>query len=51
MMVMDDFFDQDDFLIDPEDIEENTSGETWDTGISPDIFASGESQDIFSTKD
>lgn len=49
-MQFDDFFDQDDFLIDPEDLE-NTSDENWDTGVKPDIFVSGGEQDIFSTKD
>lgn len=49
-MSFDDFFNQEDFLIDPDDME-NTSGETFDTGIVPDIFASGQSPDIFTTKD
>jgi len=53
-MAFEDFFGQDDFLIDPEDLESATDvtagGESWDTGSIPDIFASGECQDIFSTK-
>lgn len=52
MVGFDDFFDDGDFMIDPEEngnIPDNTR-ENWDTGISPDIFASGERQDIFSTK-
>ena len=49
-MAFDDFFQQDEFLIDPEDLE-TPSGENWDTGIQPDIFATGESPDIFTTKD
>ena len=49
-MQFDDFFDQEDFMIDPEDLE-NKSDEVWETGIDPDIFVSGAEQDIFSTKD
>jgi len=49
-MQFDDFFDQEDFLIDPEDLE-NKSDEAWDTGINPDIFTSGVEQDIFTTKE
>jgi hypothetical protein len=47
-----DFFDQDEFLIDPtdEDTATTTMG-SWDTGIQPDIFSSGEKPDIFSTKE
>jgi hypothetical protein len=37
-------------LIDPEDMVVS-SGETWDTGNSPDIFTSGQEPDIFTTKD
>jgi hypothetical protein len=46
----DDFFDEGDFVIDPDDLHSRETGENWDTGIAPDIFASGEQQDIFSTK-
>lgn len=49
-MAFDDFFQSDEFLIDPEDLE-TPSGENWDTGIQPDIFATGELPDIFTTKD
>lgn len=55
MTGFDDFFDEGDFIItDPEDISGDlpeTVGEGWDTGMNPDIFASGETPDIFSTKD
>lgn len=52
MDVFDDFFGQDEFLIDPEDAQNLPEGaENWDTGIAPDIFKSGENQDIFNTKD
>ncbi len=51
-MDFDDFFGQDEFLIDPEDAQNLPEGaENWDTGIAPDIFKSGENQDIFNTKD
>jgi hypothetical protein len=49
-MAFDDFFQQDEFMIDPEDLE-TPQGESWDTGIQQDIFASGEKQDIFNTRD
>ncbi len=48
--MFDDLFTADEFLIDPEDVQAPT-GENWDTGIVPDIFASGDSQDIFNTKE
>lgn len=48
--IFDDFFDEGDFIIDPEDIESRDDIEEWDTGIDPDLFASGGDQDIFSTK-
>jgi hypothetical protein len=46
----DEFFDFDDFAIDPDDLDSVSQDESWDTGIEPDIFATGENQDIFSTK-
>lgn len=46
----DDFFDQTEFLIDPDE-HEIVQRENWDTGINPDIFSSGETPDIFTTKD
>jgi len=46
----DDFFDEGDFIIDPDDYHPRDTNESWDTGNSPDIFASGDDQDIFSTK-
>ena len=49
-MAFDDLFTNDDFLIDPEDEREIVQTESWDTGNSPDIFASGERPDIFSTR-
>lgn len=49
-MEFDDFFDQTEFLIDPDEKELQTD-EKWDTGIPSDIFASGEPVDIFTTKD
>jgi hypothetical protein len=49
-MAFDDFFDEGDFLIDPDDVNSGT-GEAWDTGVQPDIFATGEAPDIFTTKD
>lgn len=48
--MFDDLFTEEDFVLDPEDLETNPTGEKWDTGIVPDIFASGEEPDIFSTK-
>ena len=48
-MPFDDLFSEDEFVIDPEDLELQTE-EKWDTGITPDIFASGSAPDIFSTK-
>lgn len=48
--MFDDFFQQDEFLIDPEDIKPSEDVENWDTGNTPDIFASGQEPDIFSTK-
>jgi hypothetical protein len=45
----DDLFSEDEFVIDPDDLELQTE-EKWDTGISPDIFASGSEPDIFNTK-
>mgnify|MGYP003565084696 CR=1 FL=1 len=45
----DDFFNEGDFVIDPDDFYPRETGENWDTGIDPDIFTSGEQQDIFFT--
>ncbi len=50
MEVFDDFFAQDEFLIDPDDLELETD-ENWDTGIKSDIFATGQNPDIFKTKE
>lgn len=48
--IFDDFFGEDDFTIDPDDLYTRDDTEGWDTGIDPDIFASGQAQDIFNTK-
>lgn len=49
--MFDDLFGDDDFVIDPDDLETVTEEkDAWDTGIDPDIFSSGEEQDIFTTK-
>jgi hypothetical protein len=48
--MFDDFFNDEDFVLDPEDLQ-NNSGEEWETGIEPDMFSSGETPDIWSTKD
>ncbi len=51
-MDFDEFFGQDEFMIDPEDVKDlPANAENWDTGNTPDIFKSGENPDIFSTKD
>ena len=49
----DDFFDlaEEDFIIDPDDYHSRDDNESWDTGIEPDIFSTGQAQDIFTTKD
>lgn len=48
--MFEDLFTDDDFLIEPElDDEVENGNEPWDTGIQPDIFASGAEQDIFTT--
>jgi len=49
MTGFDDFFGQEDFLIDPDEKELKTT-ENWDTGIDSDIFVTGSNPDIFSTK-
>jgi hypothetical protein len=49
--MFDDLFGPDDFMLDPEDVQNQVEGtESWDTGNESDIFASGESPDIFTTK-
>jgi len=47
----DDFFDIDEFVIDPDEIAPVEEGELWDTGQTQDIFSSGHPQDIFTTKE
>ena len=50
-MEFDDFFGENEFLIDPEDLEvQESENEKWDTGIKSDIFATGIEPDIFTTK-
>ena len=49
-MEFDDFFDQTEFLIDPDE-SDIVQAENFDTGNAPDIFATGETPDIFTTKD
>jgi hypothetical protein len=50
--IFDDFFDQQDFVIDPDDLHSRENvNEDWDTGVTPDVFKSGGDQDIFSTKE
>lgn len=48
-MSFDDFFDQGDFVIDPEELEEEMDG-SWNTNSDSDIFATGKESDIFNTK-
>ena len=47
----DDFFDIDEFVIDPEELNNVAEGEVFDTGQAPDFYSTGVPQDIFSTKD
>lgn len=47
----DDFFDIDEFVIDPEEINQVSEEELFDTGREPDLFSSGTPQDIFNTRD
>jgi hypothetical protein len=49
-MAFDDLFGPDDFVISTDDERDVVQTENWDTGNDPDIFASGEVPDIFSTK-
>ncbi len=47
-----DFFDIDEFVIDPEEVTAPVdAGEIFDTGREQDLFSSGTPQDIFTTKD
>ena len=48
---MDDFFDIDEFVIDPDELTNVPESEIFDTGNPQDLFSSGTPQDIFSTKD
>ena len=46
----DDFFDIDEFVIDPAEVESvPTTDELFDTGRDQDLFSSGVPQDIFNT--
>lgn len=46
-----DFFDIDEFVIDPDELAPVNPDEVFDTGQSQDLFSSGVPQDIFSTKE
>ena len=46
----DDFLGSEDFLILEEEDYASPDGESWDTGVAPDIYSTGQPQDIFSTK-
>lgn len=46
-----DFFDIEEFVIDPDELAPVEEGELFDTGQSPDLFSSGQKQDIFTTKE
>ncbi len=48
---MDDFFDIDEFVIDPEELQNAPGGEVFDTGYDQDLFSSGTPQDIFNAKE
>lgn len=48
-MAFDDFFSNEDFVLDVDELEAAANEEPWDTGLEPDIFATGETPDIFST--
>jgi len=48
---MDDFFDIDEFVIDPDELTNVPPDEIFDTGQQQDLFSSGVQQDIFTTKD
>ena len=47
---MDDFFDMDEFIIDPDEITPVDEMDLWDTGNTQDLFSSGEPQDIFTAE-
>ena len=47
----DDFFDIDEFVIDPDEIAPVDESELFDTGREQDLFSSGIPQDIFTTKE
>lgn len=48
-MAFDDFFGDDEFLLDVEELEAAAGEEAWDTGQPSDVFATGEKSDIFTT--
>lgn len=50
-MAQDDFFNIDEFVIDPEEIAPAEEGEIFDTGQAQDVFSSGQKSDIFTTKE
>jgi hypothetical protein len=46
-----DFFDIDEFVIDPDDLAPVDDSELFDTGRDQDLFSSGTPQDIFTAGD
>lgn len=48
-MADNDFFDIDEFVIDPDEIAPVDESELFDTGRDQDLFSSGNPQDIFTT--
>lgn len=50
--MQDDFFDIDEFVIDPDEVNAPVEeGELFDTGHESDLFSSGQPTDLFSTKE
>lgn len=49
--MQDDFFDIDEFVIDPDEIANVSDEELFDTGREADLFSSGTPQDIFNTRE
>lgn len=46
-----DFFDIEEFVIDPDELAPVEPRELFDTGQAPDLFSSGQPQDIFNAKE
>lgn len=49
--MIDDFFDIDEFVIDPDEVGAVSDEELFDTGRDQDLFSSGTPQDIFNTRE